>query len=475
MVFGNTAINSLYTAKKEIEELVKENKNNKKLNEIIKSKGVKLEDLLNIELELGYDNLEIKASYLTRDYQSNLVNLIDIIRDITGFSKSVYSSIRFDVDPNEKEGIYYIRGFNEKNENLFYFRLARGTFDLEDGRKHVFLSTGIYKNFAEKPSFASELFSILNEKVIIKDLEKTYKELLIEGSDSENTGSLTDLLKSLGLEVYNSDVNMKAVGGYNDIKDRIEREVFTPFAHKEILEEIRKLTRITKKNETNSALFYGEPGTGKTLMARVISNENKLNFIYMNISQIYSHWYGDSPKRMESAFDLVNKYSKQKGKTVLFIDEIDSLGSRQYNSNESNKVLNVLLTKLSGIKSEENENLLLIGCTNLIDNLDPALVSRFKSKIYFRKPDENDRIGIIKTYSQKLSDEDIKTFAKSTEGLTGRDIESIVSIAEENLAYDIANKKKDYYVPKLDDYLKSVKLFKEHAVEEKQKNSSMYS
>ncbi len=125
----------------------------------------------------------------------------------------------------------------------------------------------------------------------------------------------------------------------------------------------------------------------------------------MNISQIYSHWYGDSPKRMESAFDLVNKYSKQNGKTVLFIDEIDSLGNRQYNSNESNKVLNVLLTKLSGIRSEENENLLLIGCTNLIDNLDPALVSRFKSKIYFRKPDENDRIGIIKTYSQKLSEE----------------------------------------------------------------------
>ncbi|MCL4397154.1 ATP-binding protein [Candidatus Parvarchaeota archaeon] len=475
MVSSNGAIDSLYTAKKEIEELVKGNKDNKKLDEIIKSKGIKLEDLLNTEMEIDYDNLSVKTAYLTRDYQNNIVNLMNVIEDIKEFSKSAYRKIRFDIDHNENDGSYYIKAFDEKDENLFYFRLAKGTFDLPDGSKHVFLSAGIYKNFAGNPSFARELFSILNEKVIIKDIEKTYKDLLIQGNDSENSGSLTDMLKGLGLEVYNSDINMKAVGGYNDIKDRIEREVFTPFAHKDILEEIRKLTRITKKNETNSALFYGEPGTGKTLMARVISNENKLNFIYMNISQIYSHWYGDSPKRMEAAFNLVNKYSKQNGKTVLFIDEIDSLGSRQYNGNESNKVLNVLLTKLSGIKSNENENLLLIGCTNLIDNLDPALVSRFKSKIYFRKPDENDRAGIIATYSQKLSESDIKTFAKNTEGLTGRDIESIVSISEENLAYDIANKKRDYRTPKIEDYMHAISLFKQSHEQEKQKTSGLYS
>ena len=316
MVFSNNAIDSLYTAKKEIEELIKDNKNNKKLNEIIKSKGVKLEDLLSNETEIEYDTLNIKTSYYTRDYKSNIINLINAIEEIKEFSKSAYRNIRFDIDNNQNDESYYITAFDEKDEKIFYFRIAKGIFDDKEF-KHVFLSTGIYKNFAEKQSFARELFSILNEKVIVKDIENTYKDLLIEGADSENAGSLTDVLKSLGLEVYNSDINMNAVGGYKDIKDRIEREVFTPFAHKDILNEIRKLTRITKKNETDSALFYGEPGTGKTLMARVISNENKLNFIYMNVSQIYSHWYGDSPRRMEAAFDLVNKYSKQNGKTVF--------------------------------------------------------------------------------------------------------------------------------------------------------------
>ena len=474
MVFSNNAIDSLYTAKKEIGELIKSNKDNKRLNEIIKNKGVKLEDLLNTEIDIEYDTLNIKTFYYTKDYQSNIINLINAIKDIKEFSKSAYKKILFEIDSNENDESYYIRAFDEKDENLFYFRLLKSSFDDHNELKRAFLSAGIYKDFAEKPSFARELFSILNEKVIIKDIENTYKDLLIEGADSENAGSLTDSLKSLGLEIYNSDVDMNAVGGYYDVKDRIEREVFTPFAHKDILNEIRKLTRITKKNETDSALFYGEPGTGKTLMARVISNENKLNFIYMNVSQIYSHWYGDSPKRMEAAFDIVNKYSKQNGKTVLFIDEIDSLGNRQYNSNESNKVLNTLLTKLSGIKSGENENLLLIGCTNRIDNLDPALLSRFKSKILFRKPNEEDRTSIISTYSQKLSKDDIKLFAKNTEGLTGRDIESIVSIAEENVAYDIANKKRDHTTPKIEDYMHALSLFKQSHEQEKQKTSGLY-
>jgi SpoVK/Ycf46/Vps4 family AAA+-type ATPase len=474
MISNNNAIDSLYMAKKELEELIKGNKDNKKLNEIIKNKGAKLEDLLSTEIKIEYDKLNIRTSYMTRSYQDNIINLIGVIEDIKEFSESAYKKIRFDIDYDKNDGRYYIKAFDEKDESLFSLSISNGTFTMDDGSKHVFLSVDIYRHFTEKQSFARELFSILNEKVIIKDIEKTYKDLLIEGADSENTSSLTDMLKSLGLEVYSSDINMKAVGGYNDIKDRIEREVFTPFAHKDILSEIRNLTRITKKNETNSALFYGEPGTGKTLMARVISNENKLNFIYMNISQIYSHWYGDSPRRMESAFDLVNKYSKQNGKTVLFIDEIDSLGSRQYNGNESNKVLNVLLTKLSGIKSGENENMLLIGCTNLIDNLDPALVSRFKSKIQFRKPNEEDRIEIIKTYSQKLSEEDLITLAKKTDGLTGRDLESIASIAEENLAYDIANKKKSYYTPKVEDYIRAIDLFKEHSQEKINKTNGMY-
>ncbi len=474
MAFAKS-LDSLYTSKKEIDDVISGNLKNENLNRLLKSKNLKLDDILKNDIRVNSSYPEfilINTRYKTRFFEPNLADIIDGIQEIKEFSQNTYKTMRFNLS---KEGnAYDTVALDDKNEPLFSFSISKGSVNSSDEMTDVSLYTTIHKKFAENPSFSRELFTVINGN-ILKQIKKTYSNILVEGQNSVEEGStLTDQLKNLGLEIYQSDINMHSIGGYQDIKDRIEREIFTPFMHKDILNSIRKLTRTNLKNDLNSALFYGEPGTGKTMMAKVISNENKLNFIYMNISQIYSHWYGDSPKRMESAFELVKEYSKQNGKTVLFIDEIDSLGNRQYNSSESNKVLNVLLTKLSGIKSEENDDLLLIGCTNLIDSLDQALLSRFKSRVYFRKPNEEDRKEIIRTYSQKLTPDEISLFAKKTDDLTGRDIESIASITEENLAYDIANKKKDYYTPKLEDYLKAAGLFREHSAEEKKKNSSMY-
>ena len=474
MAFAKS-LDPLYTSKKEIDDVISGNLKNENLNRLLKSKNLKLDDILKNDIRVNSSYPEfilINTRYKTRFFEPNLADIIDGIQEIKEFSQNTYKTMRFNLS---KEGnAYDTVALDDKNEPLFSFSISKGSVNSSDEMTDVSLYTTIHKKFAENPSFSRELFTVINGN-ILKQIKKTYSNILVEGQNSVEEGStLTDQLKNLGLEIYQSDINMHSIGGYQDIKDRIEREIFTPFMHKDILNSIRKLTRTNLKNDLNSALFYGEPGTGKTMMAKVISNENKLNFIYMNISQIYSHWYGDSPKRMESAFELVKEYSKQNGKTVLFIDEIDSLGNRQYNSSESNKVLNVLLTKLSGIKSEENDDLLLIGCTNLIDSLDQALLSRFKSRVYFRKPNEEDRKEIIRTYSQKLTPDEISLFAKKTDDLTGRDIESIASITEENLAYDIANKKKDYYTPKLEDYLKAAGLFREHSAEEKKKNSSMY-
>lgn len=474
MAFAKS-LDPLYTSKKEIDDVISGNSRNEDLNRLLKSKNLKLDDILKNDIRVNSSYPEfilINTRYKTRFFEPNLADIIDGIQEIKEFSQNTYKTMRFNLS---KEGnAYDTDALDDKNEPLFSFSISKGPVNSSDEMTDVSLYTTIHKKFAENPSFSRELFTVINGN-ILKQIKKTYSNILVEGQNSVEEGStLTDQLKSLGLEIYQSDINMHSLGGYRDIKDRVEREIFTPFMHKDILNSIRKLTRTNLKNDLNSALFYGEPGTGKTMMAKVISNENKLNFIYMNISQIYSHWYGDSPKRMESAFELVKEYSKQNGKTVLFIDEIDSLGNRQYNSSESNKVLNVLLTKLSGIKSEENDDLLLIGCTNLIDSLDQALLSRFKSRVYFRKPNEEDRKEIIRTYSQKLTPDEISLFAKKTDDLTGRDMESIASITEENLAYDIANKKKDYYTPKLEDYLKAAGLFREHSAEEKKKNSNMY-
>ncbi len=473
------SLDALYIANKDIEQRIESLKKDERITKIAKNNGLKLEDILkvkgSIENSIG-DYLNIVINHSSKDYNKNILDVINSLSEIKKFSKSEYKDIYSELEYDKDNEIYIVSIKNEK-EILSKFYITKPT-TIYSGRPDLArLNLLIFRNFAEKDSFASELFSIISKDVVIPSIENAFRnKMLLEGENIEENQSTGDMLKSLGVEEYKSGISMDSIGGYKDIKNRIEREVFTPFMHLDVLKEIRKATRITDKTETNSALFYGGPGTGKTLMASVVSNENNLNFLYMNLSQIYSHWYGDSSKRMETAFELVKKYSEENGKTVLFIDEIDSLGSREYSySNESNKVLNVLLTKLSGVKSEENENLLLIGCTNLIDRLDPALVSRFKSKIYFRKPNKEDRAGIISNYCMKLDKKAINELAEKTDELTGRDIESIASITEENLAYDIANKKKSYNTPKLEDYLNAISLFKQHVQEEKIKNSGMYS
>ncbi len=470
-----SGLDSLYTAKKNIEQIIDSNTKNERLMAVTKRTGIPLDKLLKIEVNINYNRVDINSEYNIRHYEGSILRLIDTLNETKEFCGSVYKKIGIEIKHEKDDDSYTMDMTDERDNQLvsIHFSMSNSKPDKEE-LQTIYLYTHLYKDFTKTDSFPTELFSLINNNIIIDDIEKTYKNLVIEGMDTNGEESLTDMMKNLGMELYKSDLTMKNVGGYNDVKERIEKEIFTPFIHHDILDEIKKHTRLSKSSETNSALFYGEPGTGKTLMARVISNENNLNFIYMNLSQIYSHWYGDSSKRMEAALDLVKEYSQKNGKTVLFIDEIDSLGNRQYSSSESNKVLNVLLTKLSGIKSEENENLLLIGCTNLLNNLDNALLSRFKSKVYFRDPNKEDREGIISAYSQNLKKNEIETLAEKMEGLTGRDIESIASIAEENLAYDIANKKKNYYTPKLEEYMEAVNIFRQHINDEKLKSNGMY-
>ena len=471
MVFEK-GLDSLYTSKKDIENIISESSKNEKLGKIIKSKGLSLEKILKYEINTEYGSLNLHIHYKTRDYKNGLISLIQSIEEIKEFSKTTYSSLKFDIGFDKNDNRYKIYCKDEKGNDLFGFNISKNKYS-DDDLDNIYLYIDINKKFTENLEFAKELFSIVNNN-IIKQVIDSYNSMITVDSEDQNSG-LEDIMKELGIENYSADINIENIGGYNDIKDRIEREIFTPFIHKELLSEIRKITRLNNKSEINSALFYGEPGTGKTMMARAIAGENRINFLYLDLSQIYTKWYGESAKRMQTAMELVKAYSNKNGKTVIFIDEIDSLGSRQYGSSESNKVLNTLLTYLSGVKSEDNDNLLFIGCTNLIENVDPALLSRLKSKVYFRKPDKNDRYGIISKYCKKLDNKEIEEFATKSEDLTGRDLESVVSIAEENLAYDLAKGIKDYKTPKLEDYLSALSIFKKYKTEEKSKNNGMYS
>lgn len=138
-------------------------------------------------------------------------------------------------------------------------------------------------------------------------------------------------------------------------------------------------------------LLFGQPGTGKTLIARAIAGESGTNFIYCTGSHFDEMFVGVGAKRVRELFESAKKNTP----CIIFIDEIDSLlsKSRRYGSegSSSRSTINQLLAEMDGF--EINDQIIIIGATNHEDSLDPAAIrpGRFDKKIHVPLPDVRGR------------------------------------------------------------------------------------
>lgn len=248
-----------------------------------------------------------------------------------------------------------------------------------------------------------------------------------------------ELLKRLGITVFDpfeeevrgSYYTFEQVAGYEKVKEEIYDLIIFPIQNPNIFEEVSKFTRkFPTKNRPRAILFEGDPGVGKTTMAKIVAFQCKIPLIYVPVESILSKYYGESSQNLAYVFDAASLFSS----SIIFLDEIDSLaGNRDDGMFEATRnLLSVLLRKLDGFEGKQNS--ITLGATNRKQDLDRALLSRFDKSIYFPLPNLEERAAIIGNYAIHLNKVERLEIASSMEGLSGRNIKDFCDHVERKWA-----------------------------------------
>ena len=203
----------------------------------------------------------------------------------------------------------------------------------------------------------------------------------------------------------------------------------------EVVEFLRNPKKFTDLGARipKGVLLVGQPGTGKTLLARAVAGESKVPFISISGSDFVEMFVGVGASRVRDLFDQAKKNKP----CIVFIDEIDAVGRQRGaglggGNDEREQTLNQLLVEMDGF--EPNEGIIVLAATNRSDVLDPALMrpGRFDRQIYVHIPDVKGREGILRIHARnKPLDEsvDFNVLARITTGFTGADIENMLNEA----------------------------------------------
>ncbi|CAH8583480.1 unnamed protein product [Schistosoma rodhaini] len=229
--------------------------------------------------------------------------------------------------------------------------------------------------------------------------------------------------QNIGSFAENTDVSFSDVQGCDEVKKELVDVV-------EFLRNPEKFNQIGAKLP-KGVLLVGPPGVGKTLLAKAVSGEAQVPFLYASGSSFDEVLVGLGASRIRQLFTT----AKQNSPCLVFIDEIDSIGgNRTFSPHHpfANQTINQLLAEMDGFQSKEG--IIVLGATNQAEVLDKALLrpGRFDVQIHVSPPTYEGRIALLNLYLKKVktgSSIDIEKLAHGTVGYTGADIQNLVNQA----------------------------------------------
>ncbi|MFR2534581.1 MAG: ATP-dependent zinc metalloprotease FtsH [Clostridia bacterium] len=230
-------------------------------------------------------------------------------------------------------------------------------------------------------------------------------------------------------KVYDADATKEKVK-FDDVAG-LDEEKQEMIEIVQFLKEPKKFYEMGAKIP-RGVLLYGKPGTGKTLIAKAIAGEAGVPFISMSGSEFIEMFAGLGASRVRKLFEKARKVAP----CIVFIDEIDAIGSRRASGNgaesENNQTLNQLLVEMDGFDTEET--IIVLAATNRPEMLDKALLrpGRFDRQITISVPDLRGREAILKIHAKDkkfAEDVNLKSIAEDTAGFTGAELANILNEA----------------------------------------------